>query len=144
MKLHGQSRIQPVPNVLVVSPSHNDGFIKDDLDILGRFVRAIPFTLACWGGLHQRRFWGIRGLFVIAAFIYRLFRLDVQVVIFWFVVPLYTSFMALIARILGRKVLIITGGADAVYVPDIDWGMLKSRWHRIDFGIAMRLSLIHI
>jgi len=140
MKLHGQSRIQPVPNVLVVSPSHNDGFIKDDLDILGRFVRAIPFTLACWGGLHQRRFWGIRGLFVIAAFIYRLFRLDVQVVIFWFVVPLYTSFMALIARILGRKVLIITGGADAVYVPDIDWGMLKSRWHRIDFGIAMRLA----
>lgn len=140
MKLYPKSRIPPIPNILVVTPSLNDGFIKDDLGILGQFVRVIPFTLSSWERLRQKRLRGIRGVFVLATFVYRLLRLDAQVVVFWFVVPLYTTVMALVARILGKKIMVITGGGDAVYVPDIDWGMMKSRWHRIDFGIAMRLA----
>jgi SAM-dependent methyltransferase len=69
-----------------------------------------------------------------------LVKLDVPVVVFWFAATNYGPLMAALAKLLGRKVVVITGGIDAVYVPDIDWGAMQSGWHRHNFGALMRLA----
>lgn len=134
------SNIPPVPNVLVVAAEFTDSFMKDDLRILHRFVNAVPFEFWRWRW-RKGKLWGItRAAYNILLFIYLLFRLDVQAVIFWFAATNYAPLLGALTKLFGRKVLVITGGIDAVYVADIDWGAMKSKWHRINFSILMRLA----
>ena len=47
---------------------------------------------------------------------------DGQAVIFWFAPMHETLLLVFVARLLQRKAAIITGGGDAIYVPEIDRG----------------------
>lgn len=116
-----------------------DGFMRDDLRILHRFVQVIPHehaALPAPGGRWIGR--GVRVVLNFAAFLYRLLRHDARVVVFWFASTWYAPLMTLLAKLLGRKVVVVTGGMDAVYVPEIDWGLMKRPVHRWTYGLLMR------
>jgi glycosyltransferase involved in cell wall biosynthesis len=126
---------------MVVTSTISDSFMRDDLRILHRFVRVVLLEVArlpAPGGRFVGRFF--RGAASLAYFVYRLFRYDVHAVIFWFATPTYAPMLALVGKLLGAKILVVTGGSDAVYVPDIDWGSMKRPWHRLTFGLLMRVA----
>jgi glycosyltransferase involved in cell wall biosynthesis len=52
----------------------------------------------------------------------------------------YTLHMAVLLRVLGRGLIIATGGTDSTYVEDIDFGELKSSTDRRRFAWTMRLA----
>lgn len=133
-------QVPRVPCILVVAAEFSDSFMKDDLRILREFVNPFPFEFWRWRA-RQGKVWGIaRAVYNVLLFVYLLFRLNVRVVIFWFAATNYAPLLGTIAKLLGRRVIVITGGIDAVYVPDIDWGAMKSQWHRANFGLLMRLA----
>lgn len=126
---------------MVVASIISDSFMRDDLRILHGFTRAIPLEISripAPGGRFLGRL--SRVALSLAYFVYRLFRYDVHAVIFWFATPNYAPFLALVAKLLRAKVVVITGGQDSVYVPDIDWGEMKRPWHRFTFGLLMRMA----
>lgn len=131
--------IPPIPTVLIVSAVFTDSFMKDDLRILNQFMRVIPFEFRNWQ-FYRGRSWGIGIIYNILRFIYYLLRGNAKAVIFWFVTTPHSSLMAIIAKLIGRKIVVITGGGDAVYVSDIDWGAMKSKQHCFWFCILMRLA----
>lgn len=134
-------KIPSTPSVLVVTPALTDGFMRDDLRILHQFVDAGVLELSrtpAPGGRVLGRL--TRSILNFAWLAYRILRYDMRVVIFWFATRNYAPFMAVLARLLGARVVVITGGKDATYVPDIDWGDMKSGWHRRTFGLLIRLS----
>lgn len=133
--------IPTTPRVIVVAPQFSDGFMRDDLRLLHAFVEVLPQELISTplvGGNRLGR--PVRGLLHLAQFVYRLLRFDVRVVVFWFATTNMVPLLALVAKALGRKVVVITGGNDAVYVPDIDWGAMKRPWHRRTYRWLMRLA----
>jgi glycosyltransferase involved in cell wall biosynthesis len=134
-------QIPSTPKILVVAEHISDSFMRDDLRIIHRFAETGTLELARTrvpgGGWIGR---GVRVTLNLARFVYRLLRYNMRAVIFWFASKNYAPAMAAIARLLGRKVVVITGGKDAVYVPDIDWGDLKTPWDRFRFRQLMRWS----
>lgn len=139
-------RVPSTPKVVVVAPQFTDGFMRDDLRILHQFVDVLPQELASTpllggnrlGGSRVGR--GVRALLHVVQLVYRLLRHDVRVVIFWFATTNMVPLLAAVTRLLGRRVVVITGGSDAVYVPEIDWGEMKRPWHRRTFRWLMRLA----
>lgn len=133
--------IPTTPKVLVVAPQFSEGFMRDDLRILHAFVEPIPQELASTpivGGQRLGRFG--RVALNLALYLYRLIRYDVGVVVFWFATTNFVPLLARVAKLLGRHVVVITGGQDAVYVPDIDWGDMKRPEHRARYARLMRLA----
>lgn len=127
--------------MVVVTGAISDSFMRDDLRLIHQFADATTLELdktgPRGGGVFRRV---ARGLLNFARYAYRLLRSDVRVVVFWFASTNYAPAMAAIAKLLRVKVMVITGGKDAVYVRDIDWGDMKSGWHRFTFGVLMRMS----
>src|SRR5688500_13520289 len=110
-------KIPSTPSVLVVTPMVSDGFMRDDLRILHRFVDAGVLELArtpAPGGRVIGR--AIRVLLNFAWLAYRIVKYDMRVVVFWFATRNYAPAMAVLARLLGARVVVITGGKDATYV----------------------------
>jgi glycosyltransferase involved in cell wall biosynthesis len=135
------ARIPSTPAVMVVTSAISDSFMRDDLRILHGFVRVVLLEVArlpAPGGRFVGKFF--RGAISLAYFLYRLFRYDVRAVVFWFATPTYAPLLAFVGKLLGARILVITGGFDAVYVPDIDWGSMKRPWHRLTFGLLMKVA----
>ncbi|HEU0299094.1 MAG TPA: glycosyltransferase, partial [Longimicrobium sp.] len=134
-------KIPSTPRAMLVTGQITDGFMRDDLRILHRQLQVVPHEHAALpapgGGVVGR---GVRVALNFAAFLYRLVRHDARVVVFWFASTWYAPLMALLARGLGRRVVVVTGGMDAVYVPEIDWGLMKRPAHRRSFGVLMRVA----
>ena len=124
---------------MVVTTTLTDGFMQEDLRTLGQWARIIPFEIGRWhtGRTHT---WGLRGLRIVYSFINLLIRNRAQAIVFWFVTVPLVPLMVVIAKVLGRKVVVITGGSDAVYLPELDWGAMKSRQHQLSFDLVMRLA----
>ena len=134
-------KIPSTPSVLVVTPTVSDGFMRDDLRILHQFVDAGTLELSRTPAPGGRVLGRVTRTFLNLAWLaYRIVRYDMRVVIFWFATRNYAPFMAVLARLLGARVVVITGGKDATFVPDIAWGDMGSAWHRRTFGLLMRLS----
>lgn len=135
------TRIPTTPAVLVVTPAISDGFMRDDLRLLHRFAAAGTLELSrtpAPGG----RFLGrvTRVLLNFALLAYRILRYDMRVVIFWFATRNYAPAMAGLARLLGARVIVITGGKDVSWLPELEWGDMGSAWHRATTGVLMRLA----
>jgi len=124
------------PTVLVVARMITDGFMRDDLRYLAAFSNPVTleFARAPASGRVARILWAY------TSFVRLLRRSRARVVVFWFASSTYTPGMSLLARLLGARVIVITGGIDAVYVSSIDWGALRSPWSRFAFGLSMRLA----
>ncbi len=60
----------------------------------------------------------------------------------YFSVPSYAPFVVTLAKLFGKKIVVITGGYDTTYVPVIDWGEMKTWWKRIAQRYA--LSMVDI
>lgn len=134
-------RIPTTPHVLVVTGAVTDSFMRDDVRLIRRFADAGTLELDRTGPRGRGIFGRLaRGVLNFARFVARLLRADVRAVVFWFASTNYAPAMAIIAKLLRVKVVVITGGKDAVYVPDISWGDMKSGWHRFTFGVLMRMS----
>ncbi|HET7188103.1 MAG TPA: glycosyltransferase family 4 protein [Gemmatimonadaceae bacterium] len=124
------------PRILVVAGVVTDGFMRDDLEYLADFadVQTLEIARAPHRRAPARIAWAfLRCLHFLA-------RWRAHVVIFWFASGTYTPGMSLLAKLFGAKVVLITGGIDAVYIPGIDWGALKSRRSRLAFGLSLRLA----
>ncbi|CAA9351648.1 MAG: hypothetical protein AVDCRST_MAG40-2939, partial [uncultured Gemmatimonadaceae bacterium] len=126
---------------MVVTGTLNDGFIRDDLRIIHQFAAAVTHELArtpAPGGRVLGRV--TRVALNVALFLRKMWRNDVRVVVFWFAVANYAPVLAWLAKRLGARVVVITGGQDAVYVPEIDWGDMKRPRHRRGFNRLMKLA----
>lgn len=129
-----------LPTILVVTDRFTDSFMKEDLRLLRQFATVRQLELGTWQPQRKGIFWGrVRQLRNLLRLITYCLRAEVDVVIFWFAYLYETPLLAAVSKLLGRKVALITGGIDATYVPDIDWGKLKTANQRAGFGLLLRL-----
>lgn len=124
------------PRILVVAGVVTEGFMRDDLEYLAEFADVQTLEIA--RSSHRRAPARIAWAFL--RYLHSLVRWRARVVIFWFASSTYTPGMSLLAKVLGVKVVLITGGIDAVYVRSIDWGALKSRRSQLAFSLSLRLA----
>jgi len=132
--------VPTVPNVVVVSAIFTDSFMKDDLRILRQTVDPLALELQWWPRRIGTLWTVARVIRNLLLFTYYLTVKHARAAVFWFAPVGYGPTMAGIAKLLGRAVIVITGGWDAVYLPDLDWGALKGRWHRLSFSALIRLA----
>lgn len=92
-----------------------------------QFANVVTLELGTWQPQRKGLFWGrIRQLRNLLKFINLCVSAEVGLVLFWFAYLYETPLLAAVGKLLGCKVALITGGIDAVYVPEIDWGKLKT------------------
>jgi glycosyltransferase involved in cell wall biosynthesis len=129
-----------IPSLILATQRVTDSFIAEDLKLLNEIGNVRLFELGAWHANRRTRFWRrLRQIRHAVKLAVDLLRSDTQAVIFWFA-PMYeTLLLSLVTKLLQRKVVIITGGGDAVHVPEIDWGALKYPPHYVTFGWTMRL-----
>lgn len=129
-----------LPTILVITERFTDSFMAEDLRILRQFANVVTLELGTWQPQRKGLFWGrIRQLRNLLKFITLCVNAEVGLVLFWFAYLYETPLLAAAAKVLGCKTALITGGIDAVYVPEIDWGKLKTANQRAGFGWLMRL-----
>jgi glycosyltransferase involved in cell wall biosynthesis len=103
--------------------THLVSFVRKDLEILQkrfsvRKMNAVTFFVPRKG----------RDKLVFFKLIKRILQADI--VYSWFA-DLNAFFIVLLCRILGKKSVIVVGGYDVIYVPEINYGQLNSWWGRI-------------
>lgn len=129
-----------LPTILVVTERFTDSFMAADLRLLRQFANVITMELGAWQPERKGLFWGrVRQLRNLLKFINLCLRAEGGLVLFWFAYLYETPLLAAVSKLLGCKTALITGGIDAVYVPEIDWGKLKTANQRAGFGLLMRL-----
>lgn len=127
--------------LIVVSGQVTDGFMRDDIRTFAEDrevgILELDRAVSRHAGL---RGWVARNAFNLRAFLREVRRVDAGTIAFWFVPTNYAPVLTAYARLTGRRTLVFTGGIDTVYIPEIDWGAMKSAWHRRMYGIVMRLA----
>ena len=63
-----------------------------------------------------------------------------DIVVMWFIVPSYALAIALLARLLRRKVVFITGGFDVASIPELSFGALRVPLFRRLLAPTLRLA----
>ncbi len=120
------------PKIVFTAPKITEGFMAHDIALLSPYVDVIELDLSMYGGF--------RRLFYFVALLRALLREQARAVLCFFVMPNYTPVVVTLARVLGRKVIIVTGGIDATYVPDIGYGAMGHWLHRRLFAYSIRLA----
>jgi glycosyltransferase involved in cell wall biosynthesis len=117
--------------ILVICPGAKSPFVRKDAEILGREypteilgVDTLPFP---------------RKLVLLSRLFTKLMKGEVLMVLMYFSVPMYAPFVVTLAKLFGKKVVVITGGYDTTYVPVIDWGEMKTWWKRIAQRYALSM-----
>ena len=117
--------------ILIICPGAKSPFVRSDAAILAREyqteilgVDTLPFP---------------RKLVLLVRLLGMLVRNEVQMVLMYFSVPIYAPFVVTLAKLFGKKVVVITGGYDTTYVPVIDWGEMKTWWKRIAQRYALSM-----
>jgi glycosyltransferase involved in cell wall biosynthesis len=117
--------------ILVVCPGAKSPFVRNDAEILGREypteilgVDTLPFP---------------RKLVLLSRLFTKLMKGEVMMVLMYFSVPMYAPFVVTLAKLFGKKVVVITGGYDTTYVPVIDWGEMKTWWKRVAQRYALSM-----
>lgn len=123
-----------VPKILVVSPSKDSPFVLRDVSLISKHYPTEFIAKDQSKGSSKRLI-----LRVLKRVIFNKF----DVCIMWFSIPEYSSVISLLSRLFGKKVVIISGGGDIVYFPDLGFGAL-STWkrvlsQRISFNLASRI-----
>ncbi len=132
--------VPQLPATMVVAGRFTDGFMRDDLRGLSQFVRVIPFELDLWQQRRTGMLWArLRMVRNLLKFLYYVWRLDIKIIIFWFADGERTLMMAKLSQWLGRKTVLITGGGDAVYLPELQWGRLGSQENQKTFAALIQL-----
>lgn len=106
--------------------------MRDDMAILDKFGRVVPLDLGECGGFQRYTY--------LTRLVDLLIREGAEIVFGYFVMAKYTPLVALLTKLLGRKLIIATGGVDSTYVPDIDWGDMASPVRRRLFAWVMRVA----
>lgn len=122
----------PRLTLIFTAPRITQGFMTTDTRLLSEWADVIPLDLSECGGF-QRHTYYIRLLDA-------LIRRRADGVFAYFVLAKYTPLLALITKALRRKLIVITGGIDATWVPDIRWGDMGDPLKRRTFALVMRLS----
>lgn len=120
------------PRVIFTAPTITHGFMTHDMDLMRPYVDIIPLDLAECGGPQRYTYF--------TKLVTALLHDRAQVVFCYFVLAKYTPAVATLARLLGRKLIVVTGGIDATYVPDIQWGDMGNPLYRHLFAYVMRLA----
>ena len=108
--------------ILIICPGAKSPFVRSDAAILAKQypteilgVDTLPFP---------------RKLVLLFRLLSFLLKGEVLMVLMYFSVPTYAPFVVTLAKLFGKKVVVITGGYDTTYVPVIDWGEMKTWWKR--------------
>jgi glycosyltransferase involved in cell wall biosynthesis len=120
------------PKVVFTAPTITQGFMVHDMALMQPYVDIIPLDLSECGGPMRYTYWTrlLRALLSDRA----------QVIFAYFVLAKYTPIVVTLAKVLRRKMIIVTGGIDATYVPDINWGDMGRPLYRRLFAYVMRLA----
>jgi glycosyltransferase involved in cell wall biosynthesis len=117
--------------IWIICPGAKSPFVRVDAAILAREypteilgVDTLPFP---------------RKLVLLIRLFTFLLKGEVLMVLMYFSVPMYAPFVVLLAKLFGKKVVVITGGYDTTYVPVIDWGEMKTWWKRVAQRFALSL-----
>lgn len=125
------SRQRPL-RLVFTAPKITQGFMTTDIRLLSEWAEVIPLDLSTCGGFQR------------SAYYTRLFDLLVRQgadgVFAYFVLAKYTPLVAVLVRLLRRRLIIVTGGIDATWVPDIRWGDMGSPLRRALFAFVARLA----
>ncbi len=119
-------------NLLVICPSTVSPFVRSDVEILRQ-----RYETELWG-VNMFRF--PRKIRLLFRFLRYLVHPSPSLVLLFFSVPTYAPLVALLTRMFGKKLVIITGGYDTTYVPSIDWGEMRSFWKRLAQRFTLALT----
>ncbi|MGQ9904884.1 MAG: glycosyltransferase [Anaerolineae bacterium] len=118
--------------LVFTAPQITSGFMTTDIALLKEWADIIPLDLSECAGFQRYTYFT------------RLWNALVQQradgAICYFVFAKYVPALALLLRLLRRKLIVISGGIDATWVPDIQWGDMGSPIRRRLFHLVMRLS----
>lgn len=120
------------PRLVFTAPKITEGFMTHDMALMRPFVDVLPLDLDRCGGPQRLGYFTQ----LLDAFLRR----RAEILFAYFVVAKYTPLAATLARLLGRKLIIVTGGIDATYVPAIQWGAMGDPRQRALFSYTMRLA----
>lgn len=118
--------------LIFTAPRINPGFMTTDIRLLSEWSEVIPLDLAECAGFQRYTYY--------TRLLDALIRQRADGVFAYFVLAKYTPLLALITKALRRKLIIVTGGIDATWVPDIQWGDMGDPVKRKLFAFVMRLS----
>ena len=117
--------------ILVICPGAKSPFVRNDAAILSKQypteilgVDTLPFP---------------RKLVLLVRLLTKLLKGEVLMVLMYFSVPTYAPFVVTLAKLFGKKIVVITGGYDTTYVPVIDWGEMKTWWKRVAQRYALSM-----
>ena len=120
------------PRLIFTAPQITSGFMEHDIALMSPYVDVIRLDLSECGGFQRYTYF--------THLLRALVRERAEVLFAYFVTPKYTPLAVTLARILGRKIIVITGGIDATHVPDINWGDMRFPLRRRLFAYTMRLT----
>lgn len=118
--------------LVFTAPRITQGFMTTDIRLLSEWAEIIPLDLSTCGGF-QRYTYYVRLLDALV-------RQRADGVFAYFVLAKYTPLLALLTKLLRRKLIIVTGGIDATWVPDIRWGDMGSPLRRALFAFVAQLA----
>jgi len=120
------------PGLIFTAPKINPGFMTQDIQLLSEWAEVIPLDLSICSGVQRYTYY--------TRLIEGLIKQGAEVVFVYFVFAKYVPLLALITKALRRKLIVVTGGIDATWVPDIRWGDMGSPLKRRLFALVMRLA----
>lgn len=118
--------------LVFTAPGITQGFMTTDMRLLSEWADVIPLDLSECGGFQRHTYY--------TRLLDALIRRRADGVFAYFVLAKYTPLLALIVKALRRKLIVVTGGIDATWVPDIRWGDMGDPLKRRLFALVMRLS----
>lgn len=111
-------------------------FVREDLQILGEEYELSTFRFGGDGKLGPVEF----AATLIKQFYWLLRELPRADGVFGWFVDYHMLLPALIARLLGKPVIVSVGGFDAISLPSLEYGIVLSRWRWPLARIVMRLA----
>jgi hypothetical protein len=106
---------------ILFTSTHETSFINEDLALLRRSFKV--------------RHYLTRGILSIPGILIAVFSSDITFT--WFA-SVYSFFVVCLARVFGKRSLIVVGGVDAARCPEINYGIWLSWWKSRLVGSAMR------
>jgi len=109
--------------ILVACPSISSPFVNQDVEFLRKAfqVETVSFDKLSNPKIITVPFWVLKTL------IFKKY----DCLLIWFSIPKFSPLLTLIAKLFGKKVLVIAGGYDITFVPEINWGEMGVWWKRI-------------
>jgi glycosyltransferase involved in cell wall biosynthesis len=117
---------------IFTAPKINPGFMTQDIQLLSEWADVIPLDLSTCPGFQRYTYY--------TRLLNGLIKQNAELVFVYFVFTKYIPLLALITKALRRKLIVVTGGIDATWVPDIQWGDMGSPVRRKLFALVMQLA----